>query len=401
VGLFLIALMDRWVSLVMQGRYPQVTMYTDFRARYGLCLCILYFCMSVMALDATLQRFWGERFIYPGEKLNDFEHAKRVSVDWLSRRRRTYRRGLSRVVLQMMAICGLTTMILWLTVQNHETLILYGGYVLGYSCVVVFQFNRCFAKDVGAHTIIIYLSAFFGLVVGCTLHALPCTAGLIYSDVIALNAAAITAALLTSTRAWTGLRPSICQTTDGYQQQPKLSTSTSALDGKLFKQRLISATNHGTLSRGDTLLTPSIKWKMMMPKKKRISAPSPLHTAITAILLQVSIPRHPIRLGEGNDSKSEYLDDMVQTASRMWTCRLITVSFVEKTRFGSCGFADSCSVGKFDEQGHLEIVIGALGRDEIGKDSWTAAAARMYVCLGIYSIFGHCKANLCFARQSS
>jgi hypothetical protein len=82
LALFLVALMDRWVALTMQGRKPQVSMYTDFRARYGLCVCLLYFCFSVMALDVTLQSYWEEMSKNSDEKLLDFVHAQKVLADW-------------------------------------------------------------------------------------------------------------------------------------------------------------------------------------------------------------------------------------------------------------------------------------------------------------------------------
>lgn len=41
LGLFLVALMDRWVSIFMAARLPQGTPYTDSRARYGICFCLL------------------------------------------------------------------------------------------------------------------------------------------------------------------------------------------------------------------------------------------------------------------------------------------------------------------------------------------------------------------------
>jgi len=66
VGLFLGALMDHWVSLVMSARNPQALIYFDFRARYGICFGLLYFLAAAVAVDAVLQRYWA----YAG-KLSD------------------------------------------------------------------------------------------------------------------------------------------------------------------------------------------------------------------------------------------------------------------------------------------------------------------------------------------
>lgn len=82
MSLFLIALMDRWTALVMSGRHPQISLYSDDRARYGLCLCIMYFCFSVMSLDAVLQKYWPDRYKLSEEKLTDYRDAKRVMRNW-------------------------------------------------------------------------------------------------------------------------------------------------------------------------------------------------------------------------------------------------------------------------------------------------------------------------------
>src|SRR6187549_3936145 len=64
------------------------------------------------------------------------------------------------------------------------------------------QFNRCFTTNVHAHVTSIFVATVLGFVVGCTLHALPWTAGFLYNDVIAMNVSAISAAVFTFIWAW-------------------------------------------------------------------------------------------------------------------------------------------------------------------------------------------------------
>jgi hypothetical protein len=75
--------MDRWITIVMPIE-KQINLYQEPRSRYGICMCIIYFCSSVMALDATLQKHWGHRFKASTEKLRDFAHAKEVAQRWES-----------------------------------------------------------------------------------------------------------------------------------------------------------------------------------------------------------------------------------------------------------------------------------------------------------------------------
>ena len=55
------------------------------------------------------------------------------------KRRQTLVEALFRVLRILMFVLGFTTVMLWLLVENYETIILYFAYVLGYTCVILFQ----------------------------------------------------------------------------------------------------------------------------------------------------------------------------------------------------------------------------------------------------------------------
>lgn len=55
------------------------------------------------------------------------------------RRFRTYIRALYEIVTKLLLTLGGTAILLWLMVDNYETMIIYMLYVLGYSSVVLFQ----------------------------------------------------------------------------------------------------------------------------------------------------------------------------------------------------------------------------------------------------------------------
>jgi hypothetical protein len=369
VGLFLVALMDRWVAMVNQGRSLQLTMYTDFRARYGLCLAILYFCLAVMALDTTLSRYWSERWIFPQVKLTGIDHARESSQEWLKRRRTTYHWGLFRLFLQLLFVSGITTFVLWLCVNNTDTFIIYGCYVLGYSCVVIFQFNRCFASDVGAHTIIMYSSALAGFIVGNLFRALPWTSTLVYNDILAMDTAAVLCAVLTTIWSWRGLRPAAIQKSAVDASAEKSADE----DDKIFKQRLIVAPTQGTILARKPLASPKRNWKKLMARKVVVTDGTPLHASISQ-MLEFYAPNHSRKTEE---TLAQYMDGIVHQASRMWSVRLMKVSFVDKARFASVGFGDCASVSKVNKKGQLDVVIGILNREDIGKESWTSSSAIM------------------------
>lgn len=139
VGLFLIALMDRWVSITMSAQSQPIDLFINPRAKYGICFAILYFCASVMTLDGTLQKYWKELFELSDEKLHDSEHAKSIVKSWEDRRRMKYLAALFELLRRLTFIFGASTIFVWILVDDVNILILYYAYVIGYSAVMIFQ----------------------------------------------------------------------------------------------------------------------------------------------------------------------------------------------------------------------------------------------------------------------
>lgn len=82
VGLFLIFLMDRWVSIVTASSSTPISLFSDYTSRYAICFAITYFCFSVMVLDATLQGYWKATFELSDEKVSNLEEAAQVTKAW-------------------------------------------------------------------------------------------------------------------------------------------------------------------------------------------------------------------------------------------------------------------------------------------------------------------------------
>lgn len=79
LGLFLVALMDHWVSVVTSAELTRAGPYTIYRSRYGMGFCVLYFLVSAIALDATLLPYWEDNAKLPEEKLVDSKHAQIIA----------------------------------------------------------------------------------------------------------------------------------------------------------------------------------------------------------------------------------------------------------------------------------------------------------------------------------
>ncbi|KAM7186124.1 hypothetical protein V8F20_011530 [Naviculisporaceae sp. PSN 640] len=198
IGLFLIFLMDRWVSIVMATSSTTISVFSDYTSRYAICFAISYFCFSVVVLDATLQGYWKVSFDLSDEKVSSLEDVAKVTKAWERSRRTKYLSALLILVRRISIIFGCTTILLWFFVKQSEVLEIYYLYSLGYTAVVIFQFNRCFTTNVHHHVVSLLVSAAGGFITGCALHVVYKQDPPVYLDVVALNASSLLAAVLTS-----------------------------------------------------------------------------------------------------------------------------------------------------------------------------------------------------------
>ena len=59
VGLFLVALIDRWIAITMSARQGRANLYFNVKARYGIACGLIYFLLCAITLDSLLQQYWG------------------------------------------------------------------------------------------------------------------------------------------------------------------------------------------------------------------------------------------------------------------------------------------------------------------------------------------------------
>lgn len=348
LGLFLVALMDRWVSITMGARLPRPSIYVDSRSRYGICLCILYFCASVMLLDATLQNYWESRFKLSEEKLANHEHAKAIARVWERKRLRTLGKALGELLTKIGLVFGACTILLWVLVENHETVILYYLYVLGYTCVILFQFNRCFTTNVRAHITIILSSAAIGFIAGCTLRAIPATADWLYCEILAQNISSVLAA--TGTFLWTlkdWASPSAHQET---------LDSLSHTDEEIFWQ-----------SKLDASASPSDDEKTQVQHVKgtvvKCDDGSYVGREVSTLL------RASLQSLNAFSRAAPWSSRVLQSSVAMWTEGKVSITVASRQQFVRHGLEDRWSFSH-TKDGDLEITVGYLGDEEVRKPSW-------------------------------
>lgn len=79
VGLFLGALMDRWIAISTSAAEPVAVLYYDERARYAICFGLLYFLAGAVAVDTILQRYWPYATKLSDKKMSGIEDFREVT----------------------------------------------------------------------------------------------------------------------------------------------------------------------------------------------------------------------------------------------------------------------------------------------------------------------------------
>ncbi|KAG9251738.1 uncharacterized protein F5Z01DRAFT_627081 [Emericellopsis atlantica] len=365
LGLFLVALMDRWVSIVMGARVPRPSLYIDSRSRYGVCLCILYFCASVMLLDTTLQKYWEVQFKLSDEKLSGHDHAQRVAKEWERRRLRSLLQALRELLGKIMVVFGVCTVLMWLLVMNPQSMILYYCYCLGYTCVILFQFNRCFTTNVRAHITIILSAAAVGFVVGCTLRVVPYTAGWFYAEILAQNVSAVTAALGTFLWTW--------KDWTSPTRSNKHSDSEDPDKPQIIAQCRLEAES-GTNDQVTASQIKGLKGTAMPQNESAI------------VFREVS--RHlRSSLQEPNafSRSAPWSGKLLQTTLNMWESRNIGVLLCSRQQFVRSGLSHISSVSESTGES-LTINIGVLGETELRDASWQPLLAQIVAESALYHV---------------
>lgn len=348
VGLFLVALMDRWVSIVMSARNEPIIIFKDDTARYAICFAILYFCSSVMTLDGTLQNYWSGNYTLSEEKLTDFDHAKLVLEDWERSRRRKYVGALLELSQRLVFWLGFSSIFVWLFVKDQQLIVLYYAYVIAYTAVMIFQFNRCFTTDVKYHVGSILSGAVAGFIVGCTIHGIYGKEQPFYTDVIALNTAAIMAAVLTTFFVWKDL----------HIQKPARKNLAPSGDSTGWTQPRLSNPSMAVSETSEVAT-----WKDLPGNKVTVNSSNLICERIPELLR--------LAVGQPNvhAQNAAWSEDVLKVALEMWKAGRIELNLSTRTSFIEMGFGSSMSFSRYDGN-MLEISTGYLLEDEINVPTW-------------------------------
>ncbi|KAK6517691.1 hypothetical protein TWF506_004873 [Arthrobotrys conoides] len=189
VTVFIIALLDRWVEIAMSANGYTISLYIEFRARYGIAFGLLYFLSGAIALDSHIQGCWGLMAEKSKKKLKNKEAMDKALSGDIARKRAMYYKALWELFLYLAFLFGVYTMAIWLFVYDTDQTVLYFGYCYGYTGVLIMQFNRVFTRSIRQYDWGIMIAACIGFFTGCLMHSIPALHMFRFNDTIALATA--------------------------------------------------------------------------------------------------------------------------------------------------------------------------------------------------------------------
>ena len=139
VGLFLIALLDRWVAVSVSANGVIINIYYDARSRYGIAFGLLYFLVCAVCLDILLQRYWGKTGRTSVSKLSSLQDLDAAEEADSSIGRKRWLGAIFEFVSIMAGVFGFCSIFVWLFVSQYRQIVLYFAYITGYSGVLIFQ----------------------------------------------------------------------------------------------------------------------------------------------------------------------------------------------------------------------------------------------------------------------
>ncbi|KAJ3329862.1 hypothetical protein HDU76_007000 [Blyttiomyces sp. JEL0837] len=161
----ILLLLDRWVVLFTGGRLLSLITIENTQNGYGQGSALLFYLLSIVVLEAVSFGIWPEL-----EKLKDDETPLRdktairnVLQSMKSRKSALYRKYGSLVTGCTLIIFAVVGVFLWNFASSWNAVWAYGGFSLGYACLVLITFNKIF---IAKNSKSLFFSVFVGAVLG-------------------------------------------------------------------------------------------------------------------------------------------------------------------------------------------------------------------------------------------
>jgi len=200
---FVVALLDKWAALVTNGGLVGLSAASTETFRLSVGFGLMYYLLGAVALDAVSQPLWiaaNEKIV---QRITSLDSLREATTKDVSARRKLYFSNLAKFFFLHLWGASITATLMWVFDDTPEAMILYLAYVVAYSGLLFYQYNKIFCGMEGAKSLA--MAAILGLPAGIAMQKqLPTWS---YSAVVALGTACWIAGLHSMYIADIGLRP--------------------------------------------------------------------------------------------------------------------------------------------------------------------------------------------------
>lgn len=189
---FLIALLDKWVAMLSGGSIVGLSAATDKTFRMAVGFGLAYYLIGAVVLDSVSQPLWQQANKTIPQPISSMKFLQEAAIKDAEAKRKLYWTSLTKFFFVHIWGLSVTATLMWTFDNSKDATVMYLAYILAYTGLLWYQFNRIFTGTLALKDLMAALC--IALPTGLLLHRLlPRFA---YSSVIALAVGAWTAALL-------------------------------------------------------------------------------------------------------------------------------------------------------------------------------------------------------------
>ncbi|KAI3393112.1 hypothetical protein diail_4710, partial [Diaporthe ilicicola] len=190
---FVLALLDRWVELFCGGQIIGLLLLEENTTRVAIALALTVYLIAAVAMDIKVYPLYVLVQLTTSGRLTDTKMLKEAAVSDRKSRRKLYLSYFLSIFMLTLIGFGACGLLVWTFVPDDEGIEIFFAYAAGYAGLLWYQYNRVFAMNSALKPALIAIVIGFGA--GVPLRLIY--PDFRFADVIALNAATWSAALLT------------------------------------------------------------------------------------------------------------------------------------------------------------------------------------------------------------
>ncbi|KAJ6032272.1 Glycosyl transferase family 1 [Penicillium herquei] len=189
---FVLALLDKWIQLLCGDSLLGLMGAVTNANRKAVGLSMAYYLIGVVLIDIKAQQVHGALGSQEPIGIKTEKYIRVVEKGFVRFRRGVYGGILFKFLFWHVWSLAVATALLWTFTSTKEEMIIFFAYVIAYTGLLWYQYNKIYAGPYALKPAIVGICA--GLPVGIALKV--CRPEFLYSSVVGLGVAAWTAALL-------------------------------------------------------------------------------------------------------------------------------------------------------------------------------------------------------------